>query len=154
MRKASFICGTLAVVLLFVFPLSGCKPAAPVIAIEAPEAAISPAFVGVVSVFMKIANTGGGEDALIGARTDIPGTVTELHDIREGKMVTVESIPIPAKDGVVLRPAKYHIMIFKLPKTMKEGSPLNLYLTFKKSGEKTVPLELINFAPGRKPLQK
>jgi copper(I)-binding protein len=143
-----------AVVFFSVFLLpGGCKEAVPVLAIESPEAAISPMWLGAASVFMKIANTGGGDDILVSARTDIPGTITEMHDIRDGKMVKVESISIPAKEGVVLRPAKYHLMIFKMPKTMKEGAKLTLFLTFKKSGEKAISLELTTFAPGRRAMQ-
>lgn len=149
MKRALF---ALAIVIVFspvFFLLAGCKASVPAIEIESPEAAVSPMWVGVASVFMKIVNTGGGDDVLVDARTDIPGTVTEMHDIQDGKMVKVESIPVPANGSVVLRPAKFHLMIFKMPKTMKAGSEFNLSMSFKKSGEKVIPLQLTTFAPGR-----
>lgn len=132
---------------------AGCKERVPAIRIESPEAAISPMLVGVASVFMQIVNTGGGNDVLLGARADVPGTITELHDVQDGKMMRMESIPIPADSTTVLRPARFHIMIFKLPKNAQEGYAFDLMLKFKESGEKRVSLRLTTFAPGRKALQ-
>jgi copper(I)-binding protein len=137
----------------FLAVAAGCRERGPAIRIESPEAAISPMLVGVASVFMRIVNTGGGDDVLLGARADVSETITELHDIQDGKMRKVESIPIPADGTVVLRPARFHIMIFKLPKNAREGYAFDLLLKFKKSGEKRVPLRLASFAPGRKTFQ-
>lgn len=127
---------------------TSCKAGVPVIQVESPEANLSPALIGVASVFMKINNTGSADDVLISARTEIPGTITELHDIQDGKMVKVEGISIPSNSMVVLRPARLHIMIFKMPKDMTEGAHFNVLLNFKKSGEKSVPVQLTKFAPG------
>lgn len=146
MKKRFTLLVTLLMLLGFV--IAGCQKSTPVIAIESPQAALSPMLVGVASIFMKINNSGGADDVLISAGTDIPGTITELHDIIDGKMVKVESIDVPAESQVVLRPAKHHIMVFKLPKEMRQGAVFNLYLKFKKAGEKTVPVELVTFSPG------
>lgn len=145
-----------APVLVFVLLLSaaGCKEKTPVIQIESAEATISPMLVGVASIFMKIVNSGGADDTLVAARTEVQGTITELHDIRDGKMVKVESIAIPPDSTVLLRPARHHIMILKLPADMKEGSQFSLVLTFKRSGEKRLPLQLQPFARSRGKLQK
>jgi copper(I)-binding protein len=145
--KNAFISLWLALSLLVSLSVAGCKAGPPVIEIESPEAAISPMLIGVASVFMKINNT-GSEDTLTSARADIEGTVTELHDIKDGKMTKIDSIAIPPDSTVVLRPARFHIMIFKLPKTVKEGDHFRLLLNFKKSGEKAVQLQLTKFSPG------
>ena len=50
-------------------------------------------------------------------------------------MVKVDSIDVPADSQVVLRAARQHIMIYKMPKDIKEGSHFDLVLTFKRSGE-------------------
>ncbi len=103
-------------------------------------------FVGVCSVFMKIENAGNGDDALLGARADIPGTFAELHAVRDGKMVKSGRISVPAKGAVELRPGGRHIMIFKMPPDMREGQEFVLLLTFEKSGEKRVTLKLLRTA--------
>ncbi|OGW36599.1 MAG: hypothetical protein A2010_03245 [Nitrospirae bacterium GWD2_57_9] len=131
---------------------TACSEKVSVITIESAEANLSPVLIGVASVFMKIDNAGGRKDILTGARTDIPGAVAELHDIVDGKMVKVDAITIPADSTVSLRPARHHIMLLKLPKDVKEGFRFNLILIFKKSGERSVPMELTNFAPGRSSL--
>ncbi len=147
---------SISIPLLFLLFLtvSACKEKTPLIQIEAPEAAISPMLFGVASVFMRIVNSGGADDELLSARTELEGTITELHDIVDGKMVKVERIPIPADSSVLLRPARHHIMIFKIPAALKEGSDFSLVLTFKRSGEKRLRLPLQKFSPGRRPLQK
>jgi copper(I)-binding protein len=105
--------------------------------------------IGVGSVFMKIVNSGGGDDAIISASTNIPDTITELHDVKEGKMARIESVRIPSKSIVVLRHAGLHIMIFKMPKEVKEDFEFTLVLTFEKSGENIVPLKLTNHDPNK-----
>jgi copper(I)-binding protein len=102
--------------------------------------------IGVGSVFMKIVNSGGGDDAIISASMNIPGTFTELHDVKEGKMARIENMRVPSKSTVVLKPASLHIMIFKMPKDVKEGFGFTLLLTFEKSGDKAVPLTITNHA--------
>ncbi len=129
--------------------LSGaCKAAVPVLKFDAVEANRSPVLLGVASVFMKIENTGGSGDSLVAARIDVPGAIAELHDIRDGKMVKVEAIDIPAGETIVLRPARQHIMILNLPKDVKDGFKFTVTLTFRKSGEKSLPLELTPYTPG------
>ena len=71
----------------------GCS-GTPRIEISGQRATLFPALVGVCSVFMSIANAGDGADALIGASAEIPGTVTEIHDVRDGKMVRSERVVV------------------------------------------------------------
>ncbi|MCC6347573.1 MAG: copper chaperone PCu(A)C [Nitrospirales bacterium] len=92
---------------------------------------------------MKIENAGNGSDSLIGAKTALPGTLIELHDMKNGKMTRTESIPVPAGSTVSLQPRGAHIMIFKIPRDIGEGSIFPLRLVFGKSGEKEVPVKII-----------
>jgi len=120
-----------------------CTEGKPVIDIEAPQAVSSPMFVGSNSAFMLIKNRGNADDTLMQATLDIPGSFVELHDILEGKMIKVDEIRIPGNKAVLLRPVGPHIMLFNLPKTMGEGSILNISLLFKKSGARLVPVPIV-----------
>ena len=113
----------------------------PQIEVKGQEAILSPVFLGVCSIFMKIENSGNGADTLVDAKLNIPNTVTELHDVQDGKMMKQEHIPIPAKSVVQLRPGRQHIMVFKLPKEVREDEEFVLYLRFEKSGEKRVTVK-------------
>lgn len=134
--------------MLFILVTAGCQKGTPVIAIESPQAALSPMLIGVASIFMAINNSGDAGDALLSATADIPGAVTEMHDIIDGKMVKVDSIEIPAGAQVELRPGKHHIMVLRMPKDVKAGSEFNLRLKFKKTGEKTIPMRLSALSSG------
>ncbi len=146
-RLRGFLINAITTVLVAIL-LGGaaCSPGAPQLLVEEPDAKLSPVILGVASVFMKIVNTGNGGDQLLSARTDIPGSVTELHDEKDGKMMTITSMDVPANSTLVLRPAGKHIMIFKLPRTMKAGMELRIVLTFKRSGERTVIIKLTDYA--------
>ena len=114
----------------------------PHIEIEKQEARLSPVLLGVCSVFLRIENSGNGDDKLVGARVDIPGTITEVHDVRDGKMIKREEIPIPAKSAVELRPGGLHIMVFKLPEHARVGYEFRLGLVFERSGEKLLSVSI------------
>jgi len=116
----------------------------PHIEVEKPEARLSsvPLLGGVCSVFLRIENSGNGDDKLVSARVDIPGTITEVHDVKDGKMTKREEIPIPARSTVELRPGSLHIMVFKLPKDMRIGNEFTLRLVFERSGEKRVTVSI------------
>ncbi len=119
----------------------GCTNKAPDIRIEKASAQVSPSMVGVASVFMNIVNA-GGEDVLLSARTDMQGTVTELHDMKEGKMVKVERITVPSRGAVELKPGSLHVMIFGLPKDMKPGGNITMHLVFQKAGDVALTVAL------------
>lgn len=130
----------LTLILIFVIPACSQKP--PDIQESDIIALPSPVLKGVVSVFMRISNN-GGKDYLIGARTDINGSIVELHDVKDGKMVKVRSIKIPSKDKIEMIPGGMHIMIFNLPDNIMNGAEMDLYLRFEKSGERKVKLKVM-----------
>lgn len=120
----------------------GGKPGVPQINISGQEARLTPV-VGVGSIFMKIENSGSGDDSLVGARASIPGTSVELHDVKDGKMVKTEKIAVPSKSIVELKPRSIHLMILNMPDDIREGSEFSLYLKFEKSGEKQVLIKFV-----------
>lgn len=120
---------------------TGCSSSPPQITIEGQYAEFSPLFIGAGSFYMTIRNA-GGRDKLAGVAASLPGTVIELHDVRDKRMVRVEEIPIPARDTVELKPGSLHIMIYNMPKAIRQGSELDLTLRFQRSGERTVTVRL------------
>jgi copper(I)-binding protein len=131
----------LSLLLVAVAAAAGCARA-PKLEITGPSARLSPALLGVCSVFMRISNAGDGDDALVAASVDVPGTVTEIHDVVDGKMVRSDRVVVPARRGVELRPGGLHIMVFKLPREIAPGSQLKLRLVFETSGERTTSVQV------------
>ncbi|MCC7181561.1 MAG: copper chaperone PCu(A)C [Acidobacteria bacterium] len=86
----------------------------------------------VTAGFVVIENPGGADIQVVGASSDVAGTV-ELHEmVRSGdmmKMAPVKSIVVPAKGKVELRPGGLHLMLFELKKPLKEGDTVTLTLT-------------------------
>jgi hypothetical protein len=114
--------------------LLGCLGGEPMIAVKDAYVIPNPGMKA-VSAFMSIENTGTGKDALIGASIrDYPDAMVMLHSVKEGKMVMVEKIDIPAKKTVQLKPGGYHIMGLKIENPKTEGE-LTIVLKFKHSGE-------------------
>lgn len=128
-----------ALLLVFLAQGSVCPAAPSEITVREQKAVLSPMIVGAGAAFMTIVNTGSGDDTLVRARTDMPETIVELHDVKDGKMIKAEEIPIPAKSTVSLRSGALHIMIFRMPKTVKDGHAFTMTLVFEKSGEVTLP---------------
>ncbi|MFN3480172.1 MAG: copper chaperone PCu(A)C [Thermodesulfovibrionales bacterium] len=129
-------------IFLLILAISGCSQSHPDIHISDIVALPSPVMKGVVSVFMRISNN-GGKDYLIGAKTDIKGSIVELHDVKNGRMVKVDRIKIPTKDKVEMVPRGLHIMIFNLPDNIMNGDEINLYMIFDKSGERAVKFKVL-----------
>lgn len=128
--------------LLWVVLVSGaCSPPPPQISIDRPSAELSPVFLGVASVYMTVRN-GGGKDELIAAHAAVTNALVELHDVQNNRMAKVERIAVPARGELKLRPGSWHLMVFNLPRAMKEGDDLVLTLRFERSGEQQVRMKL------------
>ncbi|HET8538513.1 MAG TPA: copper chaperone PCu(A)C [Anaeromyxobacter sp.] len=121
---------------------AGCS-GAPLIRIDAAEARTSPMLQGVCSVFMKISNPGDGDDALVEARADVPGAVTQIHAVRDGRMVQREKLVVPAGGVLELKPGGLHIMVFNLPKDGGAGYEFTLHLRFQRSGERRTTVRIV-----------
>lgn len=93
------------------------------------------------AAFMNIENNTDRSIKLTSAESDI-SEVVELHEtIYEEevmKMRMVESIEIPSKSVVELKPGSFHIMFLNLKRDVKEGQEISLILNFEGMGAKTV----------------
>lgn len=92
------------------------------------------------AVFMKIENK-GEDDNIIGAKTDIPGVIVELHDVKDGAMFKVERISLPGGKTIELKRGSFHIMLYNLPLEIKEGDEFTLTLILEKSGQRDVKVK-------------
>ena len=102
---------------------------------------MSPAIVGEAIVSLRIVNQGGA-DVLTGVRTDLAGATASFHLMQGPRMVTVDTMPVPARETLDLKLGGSHIMLEHMDRAVKEGSPLTITLIFNKSGEKQVQLTL------------
>jgi hypothetical protein len=110
--------------------------------IDGPEARLSPMLAGVCSIFMTIANAGTGDDALVEARADVPGAVTQIHAVQDGRMVERTKLVVPAGGVLELKPGGLHIMVFNLPKDTGAGFEFTLHLRFERSGERQASVRI------------
>jgi copper(I)-binding protein len=122
---------------------AGCRSGTPRIRIDAPEARLSPMLGDACSIFMTIANPGDGDDALVDARADVPGAVTQIHAVRDGRMVQSDRLVVPAGGALELKPGSLHIMVFHLPKESAAGYEFTLRLRFQRSGERQTSVRII-----------
>ena len=95
------------------------------------------------SVYFTVENTGTEDDALIGASSDIAGTV-ELHQtVTEGAstmMKPVDKIVVPAGETTTLKPGGLHVMMTELTRELKMDDTFSVTLEFEKAG--SVDLEV------------
>lgn len=120
---------------------AGCT-GTPRLRIDGAEARLAPALPGACSIFMTIANAGDGDDALLDAQVDLPGAVTQIHAVREGRMVKSDRFVIPAKGVLELAPGGSHIMVFHLPEGSAVGGEFTLRLRFETSGEQRTSVRI------------
>lgn len=133
--------GKTGMVLIMSIVLASCQSTPPQVTIEGAKAEMSPAIVGEAIVSLRIVNQ-GGTDMLTAVRTDLAGASASFHLMQGQRMVTVDSMPVPARETLDLRLGGSHIMVEHMARAVKEGSPFILTLVFKKSGEKQVQLTL------------
>lgn len=133
--------GKTGVVLIMTILAAACQRVPPQVSIEGAKAEMSPAIVGEAIVSLKIVNKGGA-DVLTGVRTDLAGVTAFFHEMQGPRMITVDTMSVPARETLDLRLGRSHIMIEHMARAVKEGSPLSLTLVFKKSGEKQLQLTL------------
>jgi periplasmic copper chaperone A len=151
-------------------------PAAASIDISGVWARTSPMVAEAAAVYLTIDNTGGLDDALIGASVDPSIAKTaELHETvavdatastmagdtamsTSGteamagaepmmEMRPVDRVVAPAGGSVALAPGGYHIMLKELVAPLTVGSTLDVTLTFETSGDKVVTASVRDTAP-------
>jgi copper(I)-binding protein len=133
--------GKTGAVLILTILVAACQRIPPQISIEGAKAEMSPAIVGEAIMSLKIVNK-GGDDVLTDVRIDLAGATASFHEMQGQRMVTVDTMSVPAWETLDLRLGRSHIMIEHMARSVEEGSPLSLTLVFKKSGEKQLQLTL------------
>ena len=126
------------------------------------------------ALYLTIANTGGLDDALIGASVDpsVAG-IAEMHETvavaadDSTSMTTAEGMPAatagsgetmmemrpvdrivaPANGSVALEPGGYHIMLMDLAAPLAAGGTGDVTLTFESSGDMEVTADVRDTAP-------
>ena len=88
--------GKAGMVLIMMLLLAACQNTPPQVSIEGAKAEMSPAIVGEAIVSLKIVNQGGA-DVLTGVRTDLAGSTASFHLMQGPRMVTVDTMPVPAR---------------------------------------------------------
>jgi hypothetical protein len=110
------------------------------------------------AVYVTLTNGTGTDDALVSVST--PATPTaEIHEVSAvsaapeesagmgGGMMgmhPIEKLPLPAGATVQLKPGSFHIMLIDVPAPLKDGSTIEVTLTFEKAPPitLTVPVKM------------
>jgi copper(I)-binding protein len=129
--------------------LAGCTPAAaPSINIESAWGRPSPSIAGSGAIYMVIKNTGSQPDKLLAAKTSACG-MAEIHETvknADGTMsmnLLTDPVDLPAGSQVEFKSGSFHIMCMMMKTDQfKTGAKIELTLTFEKSGEKKVGVEI------------
>lgn len=135
--------------LLLAVALAGCAPAAaPVLSIEGVWGRPSMDMPTAGGMYMLIKNTGTAPDKLLSGKSPACGSI-EVHEMAmkaDGTMgmnLVEKPLEIPAGGQVELKVGDLHIMcIMRKDDVFKPGAMVDLTLTFEKSGEKTVSVEV------------
>ncbi len=134
--------------LIFGLILAGCAASGPEISIEGAWGRPSPKVATAGAFYMVIKNNGGEADKLVAGASAACGTV-ELHEsymTEDGAMgmrpVEGGFIEIPAKGQAELKVGGVHIMCIDKLDDFEVGAILPLTLSFEKSGEMTLEVEI------------
>ena len=99
--------------------------------------------------YITIENEGNEDENLTGLRCEFAER-TELHDhipVPDQKdvmqMVEVEAMPIKAKSKLELKRGGKHLMFFGIKVDKTQGDTLQVTLTFKNAGEKTLTFQKV-----------
>jgi copper(I)-binding protein len=139
----------MVILVLMGLALAACQTASgPDITVENAWGRPSPKAATAGVFYMTLINNGGEADRLVSARSDSCGMV-ELHesyDMGDGVMgmrpVEGGFIEIPAKGQVELKMGGLHVMCIEKLDDFQAGAVLNVTLSFEKSGEQTVEVEI------------
>jgi len=101
------------------------------------------------AAYVNITNTGAQDDVLIGGASSVSKRVEiHVHKHENGvmKMRPAGDVTIPAGEEVTMGPGGLHVMLMGLNQPLKEGETFEVTLTFKNSGEVTVPVTTMGVA--------
>ena len=95
------------------------------------------------AAYLTVMNHQDQADALIGASSPL-AEVVEIHNVKKEngmmKMYPVDSLEVPAKGMVMLKPGGYHIMLINLKQAPKLGESYTLTLRFRQAPDVVVEL--------------
>ena len=95
------------------------------------------------AAYLTMMNHQDQADALIGASSPL-AEVVEIHNVKEEngmmKMYPVDSLEVPAKGMVMLKPGGYHSMLINLKQAPKLGESHMLTLRFRQAPDVVVEL--------------
>lgn len=97
--------------------------------------------VKMTAAFLDITNSSSIDDKLVSASTDVAGKVelhTHLMEDGVAMMRQVDSIALPAKATVNLKPRGLHIMLMQMKKPLQDGEEINITLSFEHAGDMTI----------------
>jgi copper(I)-binding protein len=140
-RRGALLVPVLVLALLVV---TGCGGGEPDLRIGRAQA--SPPVAGSSQIVVTIENDGDGRDRLLGGDTPAALAV-ELHQtiIEDGQamMVELDDLEVPAGGAVRFRPGDLHLMLVVPDETVVVGGTFDLTLRFDRTGEVTVPVEVV-----------
>jgi copper(I)-binding protein len=107
--------------------------------ISAPWTRATPKGASVGGGYMKITNTGGAPDRLVGGSTEISDRF-EIHEMSmDNGVMTMRPVAngIEIKPGqtVEFKPGGYHVMFVGLKQPLAQGQPIKATLVFAKAGK-------------------
>jgi periplasmic copper chaperone A len=127
--------------------LAACAPT-PSLSVESVWGKPSPSVAGAGAFFMVIKNTSTVDDKLVAVKSPACG-MTELHttvmksDGTSMMQLVTDGIPVPANGQLELKSGSFHIMCLKMQTDqMSVGAEPSLTLTFEKSGDRVIPVEM------------
>jgi len=89
---------------------------------------------------LKVINKGAANDTLLAVSS--PTSVSaELHTIESGKMVKLDSVPLPKRSEVVFTGTP-HVMLINLKGHLKVGQTTTITFDFQKSADQTVTFKV------------
>ena len=95
------------------------------------------------AAYLTVMNHQDQADELIGASSSL-AEVVEIHNVKEEngmlKMYPVDSLEVPAKGMVMLKPGGYHIMLINLKQAPKLGESYTMTLKFQQAPDLIVEL--------------
>ena len=102
------------------------------------------------AVYFVVQNQGDSADRLLRVDTPAAGKAElheHLHQNGVMKMQQVASVEIAANTAVAFAPMGYHVMLFSLPKQLKDGERFPLTLHFEHAGAVQVEVAVQKDAP-------
>jgi copper(I)-binding protein len=96
-----------------------------------------PASPDVAAAYFTVTNSGGQQDELTGVTSDVSAE-TMMHRSTAQTMEMVRTLRVPAHGRLVFSPGRYHVMLEKPTRRLRQGDRVELTLGFRRSAAITV----------------